>query len=89
MYGWQLQGEVAPVDLAPSGAKCRHVINSNLPELFMGMCQSCFSDYVKSSGGIVKGAEDPPAFKRNLVKCVLLQFFAWDDSDLFRSNVSM
>lgn len=56
------------MDDVPSGAKCRHVINNNVPELFMGMCQSCFSDYAKSSGGIVRGAEDPPAFKRNLVR---------------------
>lgn len=60
-----------PSTSGPSGAKCRHVVKGDRKELFMGMCQECFTNYVKSSGGILRGAEDPPAFKRNLVKCVL------------------
>ena len=49
--------------------RCRHVHNNTAEPLAFGLCQECYKSYVRASGGNVRGAEDPPAYKRNLRKC--------------------
>ena len=42
---------------------CVHKEDDNTPHFALGMCRSCYVDYVRISGGSIGGA-DPPAFMR-------------------------
>ena len=60
--------QVAEHAMEGSVGRCRHVHNNTAEPLAFGLCQDCYKSYVRASGGNVLGAEDPPAYKRNLRK---------------------
>ncbi len=45
---------------------CSHVDEKTAALFAHGMCKSCYMDYLNRSGGVMRGAADPPCYS----KCV-------------------
>ncbi|GMH38136.1 hypothetical protein BSKO_06020 [Bryopsis sp. KO-2023] len=71
-------GDIAEGSEKPDGEKedapgvlenrCHHIVHAGAKHHRQGMCETCYGDYVRLSGGIISGSSDPPAYTKNLRK---------------------